>query len=133
MQEPYNIVFTLYELKCTIHAILQHMGFYHTTENPCVKMRVNHKTKYRECIVIHYDELYIASNTFQEILHIVKDRYKIKIISNDYQGSNFPYDLGGTMICQLQSQYDTQQNYISTLHTSNFIKSSTTYMISLYT
>ena len=26
-----NIEFTLYELKCTIHAILQHMGFYHTT------------------------------------------------------------------------------------------------------
>ena len=40
-----NIEFTLYELKCTIHAILQHMGFYHTTENPCIKMRVNHKTK----------------------------------------------------------------------------------------
>ena len=34
------------------------------------------------------------------------------------------------MICSLQSQYDTQQNYVSTLHTSNFIKSSTTYMIS---
>ena len=28
-----NIEFTLYEVKCTIHAILQHMGFYHTTEN----------------------------------------------------------------------------------------------------
>ena len=40
-----NIEFTLYELKCTIEAILQHMGFYHTTENPCVMMRVNHKTK----------------------------------------------------------------------------------------
>ena len=38
-----NIELTLYELKCTIHAILQHMGFYHTTENPCVKVRVNHK------------------------------------------------------------------------------------------
>ena len=40
-----NIEFAFYELKCTIHAILQHMGFYHTTENPCVMMRVNHKTK----------------------------------------------------------------------------------------
>ena len=37
-----NIEFTLYELKCTIHAILQHIGFYHTTENPCVMMRANH-------------------------------------------------------------------------------------------
>ena len=31
LQETANIEFTLYELKCTIHAILQHMGFYHTT------------------------------------------------------------------------------------------------------
>ena len=46
-----NIEFTLYELKCTIHAILQHMGFYHTTDNPCVIMRANHKTKSCECII----------------------------------------------------------------------------------
>ena len=45
-----NNELTLYELKWTIHAILQHMGFYHTTENPCVKMRVNHKTKSCEYI-----------------------------------------------------------------------------------
>ena len=91
-----NIEFTL---KWTIDAILQHMGFNHTTENPCVMMRVNHKTKSCECIIIHQDELYIAPNTIQEILHIVKDKYKIKINPNDYQGSNFPYDPGGTMIC----------------------------------
>ena len=94
-----NIEFTLYELKCTIHAILQHMGFYHTTENPCVMMSVNHETKSCECIIIHQDELYIASSTIQEILHIVKEKNKIKIISNDYQGSHFPYDPGGIMIC----------------------------------
>ena len=87
-----NIEFTLYELKCTIHAILQHMGFHHTTENPCVMMRVNHKTKSCECIIIHQDELYIASSTLQEILHIVKDKYNIKINPHDYEGSNFPYD-----------------------------------------
>ena len=80
-----NIEFTLYELKWTIHAILQHTGFYHTTENPCVMMRVNHKTKSCECIIIYQDELYIASNTLQEILHIVEDKYKIKINPNDYQ------------------------------------------------
>ena len=94
-----NIEFTLYELKCRIHAILQHMGLYPTTENPCVMMRVNHKTQSCECIIIHQDELYIASSTHQEILHIVKEQYKIKIISNNYQGSVFPYDPGGTMIC----------------------------------
>ena len=94
-----NIEFTLYELKCTIYAILQHMGFYHTTENPCVMMRVNHKTQSCECIIIHQEELYIASSTLEEILHIVKEKYKIKINSNDYQGSNSPYDPGATMIC----------------------------------
>ena len=94
-----NIEFTLYELKCTIHAILQHMGFYHTTENPCIKMRVNHKTKSCECIIIHQDELYIASSTLQEILHIVKEKYKIKINPHVHLESNFPYDPGGTMIC----------------------------------
>ena len=62
-------------------------------------MRVNHKTISCECIIIHQDELYIASSTFQEILHIVKDKYKIKLVPNDYQGSNFPDDQGGTMIC----------------------------------
>ena len=80
-----NIEFTLYELKWTIDEILQHMGFYHTTENPCVMMRENHKTKSCECIVIPQDELYIASNTLQEIIHIVKDKYTININPNDYQ------------------------------------------------
>ena len=94
-----NIEFTLYELKCTIHAILQHMGFYHTTENSCVKMRVNQKPKSCDCIIIHQDELYIETSTLKEILHIVKEKYKIKIDPNDYQGSDFPYDPGGTMIC----------------------------------
>ena len=94
-----NIEFTLYELKWAIHAILQHMGFYHTTENPCVMMRANHQTKSCECIILHQDELYIASSTLQEILHIVKEKYNIKINSNVYQGSDFPYDPGGTMIC----------------------------------
>ena len=78
-----NIEFTLYELKWTIHAILQHMGFYHTTENPCVMMRLNHETKSCDCIIIHQDELYIASSTLREILHFVKEKYKIKINSND--------------------------------------------------
>ena len=47
----------------------------------------------------HPDELYTPSSTIEEILHIVKDKYKIKINPNDYQGSNFPYDPGGTLMC----------------------------------
>ena len=75
------------------------MGFYHTTENPCVMMKVNHETKSCEYIIIHQDELYITSSTLQEILHIMKGEYKIKIIPYDYLESNFPYDSGGTIIC----------------------------------
>ena len=75
------------------------MGFYHPKENPCVMMRVNQKPKSCECIIIHQDELYIASSTLQEILHIVKEKYKIKIIPNNYLESDFPNDRGGTMIC----------------------------------
>ena len=36
--------FTSYELKWAIDAILQQLGFYSTTQNPCVMMRENHIT-----------------------------------------------------------------------------------------
>ena len=48
------------------------MGFYPTTENPCVVMRVNHITKSCEYIIIYHDELYIALTTLKEIIHICK-------------------------------------------------------------
>ena len=40
-----NTGFSSYELKWRNDAVLQHMGFYPTIENPCVMMRVNHITK----------------------------------------------------------------------------------------
>ena len=95
-----NTDFSSCELKWTIDAILHHMGFYPTTENPCVMMRVNnHITKSCEYIIIYHDELYITLTTLEEIIHIAQDKYKIKINPHVYQGSNFPYDPGGTMIC----------------------------------
>ena len=150
--------------KWTIHGILLHMGFYETTENPNVMMRENHNTKSSEYIFICQDDLSIASTTPQEILNMLKDKYKINI----YLQGKYPHDPGGRVICQIQEYleqlyenvnmlfnnklptnlYTTfeiikllfrkrnlnliQQNYISTLHTSNFIKTSTTYMISFY-
>ena len=94
-----NTDFSSYELKWTIDAILQHKGFYPTTENPCVMMRVNHITKSCEYIIIYNNELYISLTTIEEILHIIQEKYKIKINPHIYQGSDFPYDPGGTMIC----------------------------------
>ena len=58
-------------------------------------MRVNHTTKCCEYIIIYHDELYIALTTLEEIIHIVKDKYKIKINPYVSQGSNLPYDPGG--------------------------------------
>ena len=50
------------------------MGLYPTTENPCVMMRVNHKTKSFEYTIVYQDELYTPSNTLQESIHIVKEK-----------------------------------------------------------
>ena len=88
--------------KWTIHGILLHMGFYVTTENPNVMMRENHKTKSSEYIFICQDDLYIASSTPEEILHMLQDKYKINI----HLESNFPHDPGGTNICQLKEHLE---------------------------
>ena len=84
-----NADFTSYELKWTIDAILQHMHFYPRTENPCVMMRENHIIKSGEYIIIYQNELYIASTTLEEVLHIVQSKYKIKINQEFYLGSIF--------------------------------------------
>ena len=57
-----NTGFTSYELKWTIDAILQHMGSYPATENPCVIMRENHMTKPCEYIIIYQDEFIYCIN-----------------------------------------------------------------------
>ena len=69
--------------KWTIDAILQHMGCYVTTENPNLMMRENHNTQSCEYIIICQDGLYIASTTPEEILHMLKDKYKINIYLQD--------------------------------------------------
>ena len=61
-------------------------------------MRENHKTKSSEYIVICQNELYIASTTPEEILHMLHDKYKVNI----YLQGKHPHDPGGTSICQLE-------------------------------
>ena len=74
-----------------IDAILQHMGFYVTTENPNVMMTENHNTQFSEYIIICQDGLYIVSTTPDEILYMLKDKYKINIYLQD----KYPHDPGG--------------------------------------
>ena len=74
-----------------IDAILHHMGFYVTTENPNVMMRKNHDTESSEYIIICQDGLYIVFTTPEEILYMSKDKCKINIYLQD----KFPHDPGG--------------------------------------
>ena len=80
--------------KWMIDAILQHMGFYVTTENPNVMMRENHNTLSSEYIIRCQDGLFIVSTTPDEILHMLKDKYKINIYLQD----KYPHDPGGRNI-----------------------------------
>ena len=84
--------------KWMIDAILQHMGFYVTTENPNVMMRENHDTQSSEYIIICQDGLFIVSTTPDEILHMLKDKYKINI----YLQNKYPHDPGGRHIDHYQ-------------------------------
>ena len=81
------------------------MGFYVTTENPNVMMSENHNTKSSEYIFICQDDLYIPSTTPQEILNILKDKYKINIYLQD----KYPHDPRGRDICQIKE-------YLEQLH-----------------
>ena len=74
------------------------MGFYATTENPNVMMRENHNTQFSEYIIICQDGLFIVSITPDEILHMLKDKYKIDIYLQD----KYPHDPGGRDICHYQ-------------------------------
>ena len=55
------------------------MGFNITTENPNVMMRENHNTQSSEYKIICHDGLFIVSTTPDEILHMLKDKYKNNI------------------------------------------------------
>ena len=95
-QEVWGVYIDFHSIhsKWTIDAILKHMGFYVTTENPNVMMKENHNTQSCEYIIICQDKLYIASTTPEEILHMLKDKYKINIDSmpgpNTKFGVSFP-------------------------------------------
>ena len=111
-----NTDFSSYELRWTIDAILQQMGFYPTTENPCVMMRVNHLTISCEYIIIYHDELYIALTTFEEIIHILKDKYKINKNPHVYQGSYISMKICFTKTNYLKITHIYIIDQISSIH-----------------
>ena len=104
--------------KWTIDAILQHMGFYVTTENPNVMMRENHNTQSSEYIIICQDGLFIVSTIPDEILHMLKDKYEINIYLQD----KYPHDPGGRDIYHYQIKEYLEHLYenMNTLFNNKF-------------
>ena len=92
------------------------MGFYVTTENPNLMMRENQKTKSSEYIFICQDDLYIASTTPEEILHMLQDKYKINI----YLQGKYPHDPGGRDICQIKEYLEKLYAHVNMLFNNKF-------------
>ena len=61
-------------------------------------MRENHETKSSEYKFVCQDDLNIASTTPEEILNMLKGKYKINI----YLQGKYPHDPGGRDICQIK-------------------------------
>ena len=92
------------------------MGFYVTTENPNVMMRENHKTKSCEYIIICQNGLYIASTIPEEILHILKDKYKINIYLQD----KHQHDPGGKDNYQIKEYLEHLYENMTILFNNKF-------------
>ena len=79
-----NVDCNSYDQKWTIDGILQNMGFYPPTENPCVMMRENLKIRSSEYIVIYQDDLYISLTTTEETQYLtrqIQDQYQSRFLS----------------------------------------------------
>ena len=64
--------------------IIQNMGFYPPTENPCVMMKENLKTKCSAYTVIYQKALYLVSQTPEEVLKTLQNKYKLNIKPDFY-------------------------------------------------
>ena len=87
------------------------MGIYSPSENPNVIVRENHNMQSCEYIIIHHDELYIASTTPEDILHTLQDKYKINIYLQD----KYLHDSGGRDTCQLKEYLEKLYVNVNTL------------------
>ena len=61
-------------------------------------MRENHNTQSSKYIIICQDGLYIVSTTPEEIVYVLKDKYKINIYLQD----KYPHDPGGMDTYQIK-------------------------------
>ena len=90
--------------------------FYVTTENPNVMTRETHNTQSSEYIIISQDGLFIVSTTPGEILHMLKDKYKINIYLQD----EYPHDPGGKDNYQIKEYLEHLYENMNILFNNKF-------------
>ena len=92
------------------------MCFYVTTVNLNVMMRENHNTQSSEYIIIYQDGLYILSATPEEIIYMLRDKYKITIYLQD----KYPHDPGGKDKYQIKQDLEHLYENINSLFNNKF-------------
>ena len=93
------------------------MGFYVTTENPNVMMRENQNIQSSEYIIICQDGLFVVSTTPDEVLHMLKDKYKINIYLQD----KYPHDPGGKDNYQIKEYLEHLYENMNILFNNKFL------------
>ena len=91
------------------------MGFHVTTEYPNVMMRENHNTQSCEYIIICQDGLYIVSTRPEQILHMLKEKYKITVYLQD----KYPHDPGGKDKYQIKEYLENLYENMNILFNDN--------------
>ena len=79
-------------------------------------MRENHKTQSSEYIIICQDGLYIVSTTPEEILYMLKDKYKINIYLQD----KYSQDPGGKDNYQIKEYFEHSYENMNILFNTKF-------------
>ena len=79
-------------------------------------MRENHNTQSSKYIIICQDGLYILSTTPEEIVYVLKDKYKINIYLQD----KYPHDPGGMDNYQIKEYLEHLYENMNILFNNKF-------------
>ena len=88
----------------TLHDMLKDMDFTPSRADQCVWLKKNIKLNLFEYIAVKVDDLYIAAQDLNEIINILKSKYKLKVKGDGpltyHLGTDYYQDLDVTMVSQ---------------------------------
>ena len=76
---------------------------------------MDHNKQSSEYIIIYQDDFYIVSTPPEQILHMLKDKYKINIYLQD----KYPHDPGARDICQIKEYVEELFENVNMLFNDN--------------